>query len=103
MAPHIERSACGRSVTLNRPLRVFETSPRHLAVDGTPADCVLLAFRTLLPNRPDVVVSGINRGLNVGEDVDYSGTVGAAAEGTLQGCNLSVAISLAKAPEHPST
>jgi 5'-nucleotidase len=94
IAPHVERSACGRSVTLDRPLRIEELGDRHLAVDGTPADCVLLAFRKLLSPRPDVVISGINKGYNVGEDVDYSGTVGAAAEACLQGAALSMAVSV---------
>jgi 5'-nucleotidase len=94
VAPHVERSACGRSVTLNRPLRVEPAGEQRLAVDGTPADCVLLAFRKLLSPQPDVVVSGINRGYNVGEDVDYSGTVGAAAEAALQGARVSVAVSV---------
>jgi len=95
IAPHVERSACGRMVTLDLPLRAEEIATRRLAVNGTPADCVLLAVRKLLPAAPDAVVSGINRGLNVGEDVDYSGTVGAAAEGALQGCRASVAVSMA--------
>ena len=94
VAPHVERSACGRSVTLDRPLRVERLGERRLAVDGTPSDCVLLAFRKLLSPQPDVVVSGINRGLNVGEDVDYSGTVGAASEAALQGAGVSLAVSV---------
>jgi 5'-nucleotidase len=94
VAPHVERSACGRSVTLDRPLRVERLGERRLAVDGTPSDCVLLAFRKLLSPQPDVVVSGINRGFNVGEDVDYSGTVGAASEAALQGARVSLAVSV---------
>ena len=94
IAPHVERSACGRAVTLDRPLRVRELAPRRLAVDGTPADCVLLAFRTLLQSPPDLVMAGINHGYNVGEDLDYSGTVAAAAEAALQGAGSSVAISV---------
>jgi len=94
VAPNVERSACGRSVTLDRPLRVERVGERRMAVDGTPSDCVLLAFRKLLSPRPDVVVSGINRGFNVGEDVDYSGTVGAASEATLQGARVSLAVSV---------
>ena len=93
VAPECENSACGRSVTLHRPLRVKEIHHRRFAVDGTPADCVLLAFRCLVPDRPDVVVSGINRGNNIGEDLDYSGTVGAAAEGALQGARVALAVS----------
>jgi 5'-nucleotidase len=94
VAPHVERSACGRSVTLDRPLRVEQLGERRMAVDGTPADCVLLAFRKLLSARPDAVISGINHGYNVGEDVDYSGTVGAAAEACLQGALVSAAVSV---------
>lgn len=93
VAPDVERSATGRAVSLHRPLRVCERSPRHLAVDGTPADCILLATRSLLPALPDLVVSGVNNGYNIGEDLDYSGTVGAAAEGALQGARSSMAVS----------
>lgn len=96
VAPNTERSACGRSVTLHRPLRVESLGPRRFAVDGSPADCVLLAYRELLPKPPSLVISGINKGLNVGEDVDYSGTVGAAAEAALQGSRNSMAISIDK-------
>lgn len=94
IAPHIERSACGRSVTLDRPLRVEQRGENRLAVDGTPADCVLLGLRALLPAAPELVVSGINRGYNLGEDLDYSGTVAGAAEGALQGAGASMAISV---------
>jgi len=94
IAPEVERSACGRSVTLHRPLRARQLAARRFAVDGTPADCVLLAFRCLLPARPDLLISGINNGYNIGEDVDYSGTVAAAAEGALQGARASMAISV---------
>ncbi len=94
VAPKSEKSACGRSVTLHRPLRVEELAPRRFAVAGSPADCVLLAFRTLMPTPPELVIAGINRGLNVGEDIDYSGTVGAASEAALQGSRLSMAVSL---------
>ncbi len=94
IAPHVERSACGRSVTLNRPLHVEELAPRRLAVDGTPSDCVLLAVRSLLGRLPDLVISGINHGFNIGEDVDYSGTVAAAAEAALQSVPASLAVSV---------
>jgi 5'-nucleotidase len=93
VAPECENSACGRSVTLHRALQVKEIDRRRFAVDGTPSDCVLLAFRRLVPDRPDIVVSGINHGNNIGEDLDYSGTVGAAAEGALQGARVSLAVS----------
>ncbi|HSA24281.1 MAG TPA: 5'/3'-nucleotidase SurE, partial [Myxococcota bacterium] len=94
VAPHVERSACGRAVTLNRPLRVQEHGPHRLAVEGTPADCVLLACRHFLGGPPDVVVSGVNQGYNIGEDLDYSGTVAAAAEAALQGVRLALAVSV---------
>lgn len=94
VAPESERSACGRSVTLHRPLRVRERNKRRFSVNGTPSDCVLLAFRSLLPAPPGIVISGLNHGHNVGEDLDYSGTVGAAAEGALQGAGLSLAVSI---------
>ena len=93
VAPDSERSAAGRAVSLNRPLRVHERAPRRFAVNGTPTDCVLLATRHFLPARPDLVVSGINGGYNIGEDLDYSGTVAVAAEGALQGARASMAVS----------
>ncbi len=94
VAPDRERSASSHSLTLHRPLRVQKLSARRFAVDGTPTDCVTLAIHGgLLPGRPDVVVSGINMGGNLGEDISYSGTVSAAMEGTLLGIP-SIAISL---------
>ncbi len=94
VAPDRERSASSHSLTLHRPLRVQKVSARRFAVDGTPTDCVTLAIHgNLLPRMPDVVVSGINMGGNLGEDVSYSGTVSAAMEGTLLGIP-SIAISL---------
>jgi 5'-nucleotidase len=94
LAPHVERSACGRAVTLGRPIRVHELGPRRLAVEGTPADCVLLACRHFLGGPPDLAISGINQGYNIGEDLDYSGTVAGAAEATLQGAPWSLAVSV---------
>jgi 5'-nucleotidase len=94
VAPDREVSACAQSLTLKHPLRVEELGPRTHAVDGTPADCVNLALVKLLPRRPVLVVSGINRGANLGEDVFYSGTVGGAREGTFFGVP-SIAVSLA--------
>jgi len=94
VAPDREVSACSQSLTLKHPLRVENVAPRVQAVDGTPADCVNLALAKLLPRRPDLVVSGINRGGNLGDDVFYSGTVGGAREGTFFGVP-SLAISLA--------
>lgn len=85
VAPDRERSAVGHALTLHHPLRVFEQADDIFAVDGTPTDCVNLGIHTLLKNRPDIVVSGINRGGNLGDDVTYSGTVSAAMEATLMG------------------
>jgi len=98
VAPDREVSACSQSLTLKHPLRAETVEPRVHAVDGTPADCVNLALVKLLPRRPDLVVSGINRGANLGEDVFYSGTVGGAREGTFFGLP-SVAVSLAARAE----
>ena len=81
------------ALTLHRPLRVQELGPRRMAVDGTPVDCVKLALTGLLPAKPDLVVSGINKGPNLGDDIIYSGTVSAAIEGTLLGIPA-IAVSL---------
>ena len=94
VAPDRERSASSHSLTLHRPLRVTTLSRRVYAIDGTPTDCVSLAIHKILPKSPDVLISGINMGSNLGEDVTYSGTVSAAMEGTLLGIP-SMAISLA--------
>lgn len=85
VAPDRERSAVGHALTLHHPLRARETAPGVFAVDGTPTDCVNMGIHTLLPDRPDIVVSGINRGANMGDDITYSGTVSAAMEATLMG------------------
>ena len=85
-APERERSAVSHSLTLHRPLRVEELGPGRYAIDGTPTDCVNLAVNGILKaRRPSLVVSGINKGANLGDDVTYSGTVSAAMEGTLLG------------------
>jgi 5'-nucleotidase len=94
VAPDREQSAAGHSLTLHRPLRVEQIAPRQFAIDGTPTDCVNLAVSGILPGRPGLVVSGINKGANLGDDITYSGTVSAAMEGTLLGIP-SLAISLA--------
>lgn len=85
VAPDRERSAVSHSLTLHTPLRAEEVGPRVFAVDGTPTDCVNLGIHGLLGRRPDLVVSGINRGANLGDDITYSGTVAAAMEATLMG------------------
>jgi 5'-nucleotidase len=84
-APDRERSATSHSISLDRPLRAEEIRPGAFSVDGTPVDCVYLALLHLVPRRPDLVVSGINHGYNLGSDVFYSGTVAAAVEGALRG------------------
>ncbi len=100
IAPDREQSATSHSLTLEHPLRVREIGDSFMSVDGTPTDCVLLAFNGLLQEKPQMVVSGVNHGPNLGEDVSYSGTVAAAIEGTLQGAPA-IAVSLAgKAPYH---
>jgi len=79
VAPDHEMSAASHSLTLTRPLRIEKIDDRHFSVDGTPTDCVTLAMNHLLKDdRPDLVVSGINKGGNLGEDVSYSGTVAGA-------------------------
>jgi len=86
VAPDRERSAAGHSLTLHHPLRATELSPGRYVVDGTPTDCVNWGTHYLLRERkPDAVLSGINFGLNLGDDVTYSGTVSAAFEGAILG------------------
>lgn len=85
VAPDRERSAVSHALTLHAPLRADELRPGVFAVDGTPTDCVNLAIHGLLGRKPDLVVSGINRGGNMGDDLTYSGTVAAAMEATLMG------------------
>jgi 5'-nucleotidase len=93
VAPDRERTAIAHSLTLHRPLRVEKIKRNFWTVDGTPADCVYLGVNTILPNPPQLIVAGINKGGNMGDDVTYSGTVSAAFEGTLLGI-ASFAISL---------
>ncbi|HSJ26525.1 MAG TPA: 5'/3'-nucleotidase SurE [Longimicrobiales bacterium] len=85
VAPDREQSATSHSLTLHYPLRVRRTSDGRQVVDGTPTDCVMLAIGELLDERPDFVLSGINHGANLGDDVLYSGTVAAAMEATILG------------------
>ena len=100
-APETEQSAVSHSLTLRRPLRIRKLSARHFALDGTPTDCVLMGINEIMKSTPpDLVVSGVNRGGNLGEDVTYSGTVAAAMEGTLLGVP-SVALSQVYADGHP--
>jgi len=85
VAPDREQSATSNSLTLHHPLRARRSRDGAWIVDGTPTDCVILALSELLPQRPDIVVSGVNHGANMGEDVLYSGTVAAAIEATIIG------------------
>ena len=94
VAPDRERNAVSHALTLHRPLRIDEIAPRRFAVNGTPTDCINLAVKGFLEVRPDLVVSGINKGPNLGDDVTYSGTVAAAMEGALLGIP-SIAVSVA--------
>jgi 5'-nucleotidase len=94
VAPDREQSATSHSLTLHHPLRPVRRGERKWQVDGTPTDCVMLAIEALMPERPDFVLSGINHGQNMGEDVLYSGTVAAAMEGLALGVP-SIAISFA--------
>ncbi len=93
VAPQFERSTTGHSLTLHKPLRCYEVAPNYYAVSGSPADCVYMATRQIMKKKPDIVVSGINRGANLGNDIYYSGTVAAAREGAYFGAK-SVAVSL---------
>ena len=84
VAPEVEQSGAGHSLSLHKPLRVREVAPRRFAVDGTPTDAVLVGVMEVMKDkRPDLMLSGINRGSNLAEDVTYSGTVSAAMEATL--------------------
>ena len=86
VAPETEQSGAGHSLTLHMPLRIREIEAQRHAVSGTPTDCVLLAVNSILQDdRPSLVLSGVNRGANLGEDVTYSGTIAAAMEATLFG------------------
>ncbi len=94
VAPDREQSATSHSLTLHHPLRPVQLGENRWQVDGTPTDCVMLAIEQLMPKRPDFVLSGINHGPNMGEDVLYSGTVAAAMEGLALGVP-SIAVSFA--------
>lgn len=101
VAPETEQSAAAHSLTLRQPLRIRQVGRRRFAVDGTPTDSVLLGIRHLLRDKPpQLVLSGINRGANLGEDVHYSGTVAAAVEGALLGVP-SIAFSQVFTPGRP--
>jgi 5'-nucleotidase len=86
VAPELDQSGVSHSLSLNDPLRLREVGPRHFAVRGTPTDCVIMGSRHILGEKgPDLVLSGVNKGRNVAEDVVYSGTIAGALEGTILG------------------
>jgi 5'-nucleotidase len=93
VAPSREQSGTAQSLTLRQPIVCNHIAEREWAIDGTPADCVIVALHKLLPDKPELLISGINHGANLGENVYYSGTVGAAREGALHHIP-SVAVSL---------
>ena len=99
VAPELDQSGVSHSLSLNDPLRMREVSERRFAIKGTPTDCVIMGVRHILDGKlPDLVLSGVNRGSNTGEDVTYSGTIAGAMEGTILGIP-SLALSQAYGPE----
>ncbi len=93
LAPERERTCVGHAITLHKPLRIREAGEGVFATNGTPADCVLLGAKVVAPRKPDLIISGINKGPNMGQDVNYSGTVAAAKEGAFLGIP-SIALSI---------
>jgi len=101
VAPEVNQSGAGHSLSLSHPIRCREVSEAKFALEGTPTDCVLFAVKHLLKDRkPDIVLSGVNRGTNIADDVTYSGTIAAAMEGCLLGLP-SIAFSQAYTRDHP--
>ena len=101
VAPETEQSAVSHALTLRRPLRIREVSRRRFAIDGTPTDAVVMALNHIIKDkRPGLLLSGINRGANMGDDIPYSGTVAATMEGTLLGIP-SIALSQVFRHPHP--
>ncbi len=101
VAPEEQQSGAGHSISLHVPLRMRQLDDRHFAVRGTPTDCVMMAAQQIIPGKkPDLLLSGINHGLNLAEDVTYSGTIAAAMEGTLLDIP-SIALSSALKPNQP--
>jgi 5'-nucleotidase len=85
VAPEMDNSGVAHSLTLSDPIRLRQAGERRFAVRGTPTDCVIMAFKEIIGGRPDLVISGVNRGQNMADDITYSGTVAGAMEGTLLG------------------
>ena len=100
VAPDREKSAASHSLTLHRPLRILSPQKDQYAISGTPTDCITLGIYQILKKKPDLIVSGINHGANLGDDVHYSGTVSAAMEGAINGVP-SIAVSLVMKSEKP--
>lgn len=94
VAPETDQSGLAHSLTLSEPLRLREISDRHFALRGTPTDCVIMGVRDLMDNPPDLILSGVNAGVNIADGITYSGTVAGAIEGTLLGIR-SIALSQA--------
>lgn len=101
-APSEEQSGAGHSLTLNHPVRLQKFGDRRFAVTGTPTDAVTMGLRQVLDNPPDLILSGVNRGANLGDDITYSGTASAAMEGALAGIR-SIALSQVLSPETRGT
>jgi 5'-nucleotidase len=99
IAPDRDNSAVSHSLTMNRPLKVVQVRKDVYTIDGTPTDCVAVGLKKILTVRPDLLVSGINAGANLGDDISYSGTVSAAIEGTMYGIP-SMAISVGGEPPY---
>jgi 5'-nucleotidase len=101
VAPEFNQSGAGHSLSITRPIRAREVSEKKVAIEGTPTDCVLFAVKHLMKDRkPDIVLSGVNRGTNMADDVTYSGTIAGAMEGCLLGLP-SIAFSQAFLHDHP--
>lgn len=100
VAPETDQSGLAHSLTLSEPLRLRKVADKHFALRGTPTDCVIMAVREVMEGKPDLVLSGVNAGANMADDVTYSGTVAGAIEGTLQGVR---SIALSQAYSHDGT
>jgi 5'-nucleotidase len=98
IAPETDQSGSAHSLTFSDPVRLREVEERRFAVRGTPTDCVIMGFKVVIGEKPDLVISGVNRGQNIADDVTYSGTIAGAMEGTILGIP-SVALSQAYGPE----
>src|SRR6218665_3594021 len=85
VAPETDQSGLAHSLTLSEPLRLRQVAEKHFALRGTPTDCVIMGVRKVLDVKPDLILSGVNVGANMADDVTYSGTIAGAIEGTLQG------------------